>query len=163
MFQEGHQQWKIMSLYERFEQIIVLVLTFIIGLVIVISLFQLLAEVWNLLFLQGENPLNHATFQTFFGMILTVMIAMEFKHSLIKAIDRKNHIIHVRTVILIALLALARKLIVLDTSTTAWETVAVIAFSVLALGATYWLLKIRDQRVVPAQPPKQRHDNLVKQ
>lgn len=155
MFQEGRQQWKIMSLYERFEQIIVLILTFIIGLVIVISLFQLLAEVWNL-FLQGASPLNHATFQTFFGMILTVMIAMEFKHSLIKAIDRKNHIIHVRTVILIALLALARKLIVLDASTTAWETTAVISFSVLALGATYWLLKIRDQRAVPAQPPKQR-------
>lgn len=144
-FYESKQKWDYMGFYERFEQIIVLSLTFLIAVIIVVSLFQLGSEILDLLFFEDVNPLDHATFQRIFGMILTVMIALEFKHSLVKVVDRKNHIIRVKTVLLIALLALARKLIILDMTVTSAETLAAIGFSVLVLGVTYWLLKTRDQ------------------
>jgi hypothetical protein len=42
---------------------------------------------------------------------MTLLIAMEFKHSILRVIARKERIIQVKTVLLIALLALARKFI----------------------------------------------------
>jgi len=47
------------------------------------------------------------------GMIMTLPIAMEFKHSIIRAARRRNKIIQVKTIILIALIALSRKFVIL--------------------------------------------------
>ena len=46
----------------------------------------------------------------------------------------------VRTVILLALLAIVRKLIILDPSTTEAAYLVGLAATVLALGATYWFV-----------------------
>ncbi|MBX4389676.1 diguanylate cyclase, partial [Mycobacterium tuberculosis] len=40
-FQVFSDQWAIMSLYERFEQVVALVLSAVIAVIIVVSLFQL--------------------------------------------------------------------------------------------------------------------------
>ncbi len=47
-------------------------------------------------------------------MIFTVIIALEFERSLLVLAERQKGIVQVRTVILIALLAVVRKLIILD-------------------------------------------------
>jgi uncharacterized membrane protein (DUF373 family) len=92
------------------------------------------------------NPLDHSIFQTVFGMIMTLLIAMEFKHSIIKVALRKEGIIQVKTALLIALLALSRKFIVLEPSIGA-SKLAALAGATLALGVTYWLLRERDDRL----------------
>lgn len=48
-----------------------------------------------------------------FGMIMTLLIAMEFKHSIVRVALRRDSIIQVKTVILIGLIALARKFVIL--------------------------------------------------
>jgi len=92
------------------------------------------------------SPLEHDTFQALFGMIMTLLIAMEFKHSIIRIALRRESIIQVKTVVLIALLALGRKFIILDTATTDAATIAAIAGATLVLGIVYWLLRERDDR-----------------
>ena len=82
-FQVLRDQWAIMSLYERFEQVVALVLSAVIAVIIVVSLFQLIAIVFTLLVLDAFNPLDHKVFQSVFGMIMTLLIAMEFKHSIV--------------------------------------------------------------------------------
>ena len=77
------EQWQLISLYEKFEQFIAVSLSVVIALVIIISLIQLVRAVYVMLFLDALNPLNHEIFQTVFGMIMTLLIAMEFKHSII--------------------------------------------------------------------------------
>jgi hypothetical protein len=67
-------------------------------------------------------------------MIFTVLIALEFNHSIIGVLERKESIVQVETVILIALLALARKFIILDASKTDAMTIIGLAFAVLAWG-----------------------------
>jgi uncharacterized membrane protein (DUF373 family) len=74
-------------------------------------------------------------------MIMAVLIAMEFKHSIIKVAVRGEGIIRVNTVIMIALLAIARKLIILDFEKTSPALLAALAASILALGTVYWLLR----------------------
>ncbi|WP_246205824.1 phosphate-starvation-inducible PsiE family protein [Microvirga arsenatis] len=60
------------------------------------------------------DPAETGVFQVVFDMISTVLIALEFNHSTIGVLHRKECILQVRTVVLIALLALVRKFIILD-------------------------------------------------
>ena len=77
-------QWAVMTFYERFEQGIALVLSAVIAVIIVVSLLQLMSIVFTLLILDAFNPLDHKVFQTVFAMIMTLLIAMEFKHSIVR-------------------------------------------------------------------------------
>lgn len=141
---DTRQYWGVMSFYERFEHGVALVLSAVISVIIVIALWRLISEVFSLLVLGVLDPLDHQVFQVIFGMIMTLLIAMEFKHSILKVLERQAHIIQVKTVILIAQLALVRKFIVLDFATTEASKLAALGFSVLVLGAVYWLLQERD-------------------
>ncbi|GAB4355456.1 MAG: phosphate-starvation-inducible PsiE family protein [Methylohalobius crimeensis] len=145
LFETNQQEWKLLSLYERFEQVVAITITMVISLVIVFALFALVEEVLTGLILGGLDPRDHSTFKQIFGMIMAVLIAMEFKHSIIKVAGRRESIIRVNTVILIALLALARKLIIIDLNQTSPTLLAAIAVSILALGAVYWLLRGQDR------------------
>jgi len=91
--------------------------------------------------LRSLNPLDHTVFQVVFGDIMTVLIALEFNHTLQYVITRERGIIQARIVILIALLALARKVIVVDLYTVAPATVGALAGLALALSVTYWLIQ----------------------
>ena len=142
---EMRSQWRLMTIYERFEQVVAITLSGVIAVVIVISLIQLIRLVFTLLVMDALNPLDHKVFQLVFGATMTLLIAMEFKHSIVKVALRKESIIQVKTVILIAILALARKLIILEPD-IAPAKVAVLAGTVLALGLTYWLMRERDDR-----------------
>ena len=144
-FQVFRDQWAFMSLYERFEQVIALVLSAVIAVIIVVSLLQLMSIVFTLLILDAFNPLDHKVFQTVFAMIMTLLIAMEFKHSIVRVALRRDSIIQVKTVILIGLIALARKFVILDPEASPGK-IAALAGATLALGVTYWLLRERDDR-----------------
>jgi uncharacterized membrane protein (DUF373 family) len=136
---EMRSQWRLMTVYERFEQVVALVLSAVIAVIIVVSLFQLIAIVFTLLVLDAFNPLDHKVFQSVFGMIMTLLIAMEFKHSIVRVALRRDSIIQVKTVILIGLIALARKFVILDPDASPAKIA--LAGATLALGATYWLLR----------------------
>ena len=92
-FQVLRDQLAIMSFYERFEQVVALVLSAVIAVIIVVSLFQLISIVFTLLVLDAFNPLDHKVFQSVFGMIMTLLIAMEFKHSIVRVALRRDSII----------------------------------------------------------------------
>ena len=88
-------QWRLMTFYERFEQVVALVLSAVIAVIIVVSLLQLISIVFTLLVLDAFNPLDHKVFQSVFGMIMTLLIAMEFKHSIVRVALRRDTIIQV--------------------------------------------------------------------
>lgn len=134
-------QWRLMNSYERFEQLVVLALGLMIAAVIVIALVQLYRRVLPLLITGAIDPLDHAVFQSLFGAMFTVLIAMEFKHSIVRVALRRNSIVQVRTVLLIALLALSRKFVILDAAATPAATIGALAFATLVLGIVCYLLR----------------------
>ena len=75
---------RLMAWYEYFEQIVVVMLSLIIRVVIVAALIQLIKDIVPLVLGMALDPLDHIVFQTLFGMIMTLLIAMEFKHSIIE-------------------------------------------------------------------------------
>jgi uncharacterized membrane protein (DUF373 family) len=142
-FEGLRRRWRTLSFYERFEQIIALVLACLLAVIIVVAVWDLAREVVLLAIQDKLDPLDPRIFQTIFGQIMTVLIALEFKHSIIKVVAAGESIIQVKTVLLIAVLALARKLIVLDMHEVSAVTILALAAVLLALGVTYWL--VRDQ------------------
>jgi len=133
--------WHTLSFYEKFEEIVTIIITAVIACVILIALFDLIRETVILIWKTGLDPLNHKVFQKIFGMIMTLLIALEFKHSILKVAWRKEGLVQIKTVILIALLALVRKFIILDFKMVSPAKIAALAFAVLVLGGLYWLLR----------------------
>jgi uncharacterized membrane protein (DUF373 family) len=140
-------QWPVLSYYQRFEGFVALVLTLVIGLIILVALFRLTFGVVTGLLFGVLDPLDHDVFQTVFGEILTLLIALEFNHTLQYFVKREQSIIQTKIVLLIALLAIARKFIVLDLNSVSAAQLLGLATITLALGITYWLMRERDDRM----------------
>jgi len=144
-WRDVRREWAILTVYERFESLIALLLRLVIGAVIVVAFYRLLVSVIETLVLRSLNPLDHAIFQQVFGEIMTLLIALEFNHTLQYSIIPHHGIIQTRIVILIAILALARKIVILDFSTLSAAAMGGLAALTLGLGIVYWLVGSRDQ------------------
>jgi uncharacterized membrane protein (DUF373 family) len=150
---EVRQAWKTLPAYERFEVIVALVLRAVIGVIIVVALYRLIAGVLDTIVLRALNPLDHAVFQQVFGAIMTLLIALEFNHTLRYFAPGARGIIQARIVILIALLALSRKIIVADLFEVSPATLLGLAALSLSLGVTYWLVRDGRGRKEESAPP----------
>jgi uncharacterized membrane protein (DUF373 family) len=136
-----------LTFYERFEHAVVLVLTVLIVGVVASATWHLTLAVLALLFTGGVNPADPQVFPAVFGMIFTVIIALEFKHSLLVVLARQESVVRVRSIVLIAMLAVARKFIILDLHDTEPPVMFALATAILALGVVYWLVREQDRRV----------------
>ncbi len=120
-FEAARGRWRVLGLYERFEQTIVVLLTAAIAVIVVAALWNLLLEVAISLVLKCQfDVTEHAAFQRVFGTIFTV--------------------------VLLAMLAILRKLIILDLGKTEALTIVGLATVLLALGAVYWAVREQDRR-----------------
>jgi uncharacterized membrane protein (DUF373 family) len=137
------KQWNILTYYQRFESAVAFVLTVVIALIVLVALYRLCVEVVTAFLFQAVNPLDHAAFQAIFGEIMTLLIALEFNHTLRYVVTRHQSIIQTKVVVLIALLAVARKFIVLDVRDATAGYLLGLAAITLALGATYRLMRER--------------------
>jgi uncharacterized membrane protein (DUF373 family) len=140
------RQWELASAYERFEQVVVLILTGLIIVVIASAVWHLALKILFGLILTSFDPTDPAVFQTVFGMIFTVIIALEFKHSILIMVKRQQSVVQVRTVVLIAMLAVIRKFIIIDLSSSTANQVFALAAGIIALGAVYWLVSDQDRK-----------------
>src|SRR3977135_2325895 len=102
------ENWLGLNLYERFEQVIAVVVIALVAVIVVVAVMDLFKEVMLLAWRGILDPLDQRIFQAIFGQVLTVLIALEFKHSIVKVVAAGEKIIQVKTGLLIALLALAR-------------------------------------------------------
>ena len=145
-FRRARAEWMLLTFYERFEQVVILILTGLIAIVVVFAVWNLALKIFHaILAPQGFDPTEYSVFQAIFGAIFTVIIALEFKRSLLVVAQRQESIVQVRTVILIALLAIVRKLIILDLASTDAMQLFALAAAILALGAVYWLVRDQDR------------------
>jgi hypothetical protein len=87
------EEFRLLSLYQRFEHVVIMVLTALIAIIVIAAVRNLSLNISFGLVLTGSlDPSDYSVFQAVFGMIFTVIIALE----------------------MIALLAVCRKVIILD-------------------------------------------------
>jgi Phosphate-starvation-inducible E family len=89
-------RWEPLTLYQKFEDVVVLILTGLIAIVIVSAVWNLALKVlFGLILSDTFDPTEHAVFQAVFGMIFTVIIALEFKRSLLVVTERRGTVVQV--------------------------------------------------------------------
>ena len=143
----GQQRWRRLTTYLKFEHAVVLVLTILLSVIIVSAIWKLAIKILYSLVLSDNFDLTDlAAFQSVFGMVFTVIIALEFKRTLVLVTERTESVVQVRAVILIALLAIVRKLIILDISPSDAPQLLALAVATLSLGGVYWLVRDQDRR-----------------
>lgn len=146
-FAAARARWSPLTLYEKFEHVLVLILTAVIAVIAAFATWNLVLKLFfSIIAKGGFDPTDYEVFQALFGMIFTVIIALEFKRSLLVMTERRQNIVQARTVILIALLAIVRKLLILDLSNTDAPQLFALSAAILALGGVYWLVREQDRR-----------------
>ena len=142
-FTEAQRRFGLLSFYDKFEHIVILILTALIAVFIVFAIWNLALKIFLSIASSTFDPTNYEVFQAVFGMIFTVIIALEFKRSLLVAAERQHSVVQVRTVVLIAMLAIVRKLLILDVGHA--TDLFALAAAIIALGAVYWLVRDQDR------------------
>lgn len=146
--------FRISHLFDLFEEGVMLVLTLLIVVIAGVSLVHVVIAVGQMLLGIGMTPTSPEVIQSIFGMFFTVLIALEFKHSILVLPDAQPHsMIRMRSVLLIGMLATVRKFIVLDLKEVNVMEMLALSASILALGIVYWL--VRPQ--MPSTPDDMAH------
>lgn len=136
------QQWDSLTVYERFEQIVSRLVMLLISVVIVYSLILISVTLFKQLTLDTAFA-DTTALKDVFGSILTVLILIEFNHSIALALMQRSGVLQARYIVLITILVIARKVILLDFSTASFETLVGISAIALGFGLLYWLVSVR--------------------
>jgi uncharacterized membrane protein (DUF373 family) len=160
----ARKQWRLLTFYEKFEQSVVVILTALIAIIVAAAVWNLGVKIlFTLIFTGSFGSMDGAVFHAVFGMIFTVIIALEFKRSVLVVAERQHSIVQVRTVVLLAMLAILRKLIILDLDAAEAGKVFALSAAILALGGVYWLVRDQDRQLASsvggdALPPGSHND-----
>lgn len=146
MFDDTRKNWNHLGLYQRFEQVIVLILGLMISVVIVAAMLNLLRSLWIFIAEGLLDPARPEIFQRLFGMIMIVLIALEFNHTILGIVERGLSVVQVRAVVLIALMAILRKFIVIEVAEADALLLVSLATATVALGGVYWAVREQETR-----------------
>jgi uncharacterized membrane protein (DUF373 family) len=141
----------------KIEKIIYAVLMGILIIVLIASLVDLLFNVYNDLLLTTPARLDPEELIPVLGGFLLVLIGVELLDT-IKAYFRENTI-HVEIVVLLAVIAVARKVLLLNpgnTSTFEFDLELIgIGILIAGLGAGYYLIKKAGITIGPGEKPRE--------
>ncbi len=127
-------------LLKKFERFILAILIILMAIVLMLSTYEL----GRILFLDIFNPTNYLLDITelldLFGFFMLVLIGLELLET-IKAYLNENEV-HVEIVLEVALIAVARKVVIIDVKDYEPASLFAIAAIVIALAVAYYLEKI---------------------
>ena len=124
---------------EKFERYIYGAL---IGLLMIVLVFALVELVWLIITSLTNFPpglLENYELVNVLGVFLLVLIGVELLDTMLEYF--KNNTIHVEIVVLLAIIAIARKVILLEPSTTNGIELIGIGVIIVGLAAAYFMLK----------------------
>jgi uncharacterized membrane protein (DUF373 family) len=136
------RDWKQVLSYELFERVASRIVMLFISVIIVYSIIVMAITLVEQLRL-NSTYLDTESLREVFGSILTILILIEFNHSIALALANRAGILQVRPIILITILVIARKVILLDFSTATFEQFVGIGALALAFGLLFWLINAR--------------------
>lgn len=123
---------------ENLEGIVSKVLSIIMVLVILASIWNLIGFLGQSLFLPNNEPFSKTLFKIF-GLFLNVLIALEILENITAYL--KKHVVQVELVIVTSIIAVARKIIILDLEKVEGDEVIGLGVAVLCLSISYWIVR----------------------
>ncbi len=131
----------ISKIFHRFETLITMGIVVLISVMILAAFWGLIIETSNLVLHGAFDTLDHKAFQSAFGMVMTLLIAIEFNRTIMHAYIEERREAIVKTVVLVSILAVSRQFIVFELNSISPLILAALAFSLLSLGIVYWLIE----------------------
>ncbi|MEQ9359338.1 phosphate-starvation-inducible PsiE family protein [Coleofasciculus sp. F4-SAH-05] len=134
-----------LSAIEQVEGIVSKILSIVMIAVILVAMFDLIIVLSQQLLVEPFGFFNENLFEIF-GLFLNVLIALEILEN-ITAYLRK-HVVQVELVIVTSLIAVARKIIILNLDKTGGIEIIGLALAILSLSISYWIIR----RTTPKKP-----------
>ena len=130
----------ISNIFHRFETVITMGIVVMISIMILAAFWGLGIETYHLVLHGAFATLDHKAFQSAFGMVMTLLIALEFNRTIMHAYLEDAREAIVKTVVLVSILAVSRQFIVFEVETVSPFILIALAVSLLSLGIVYWLM-----------------------
>ncbi|MGV0023701.1 phosphate-starvation-inducible PsiE family protein [Phormidesmis priestleyi] len=133
---------RFLHLVEGIESLISKVLSVLMVLVTIVAVYDLgiflVQELANEVLSPNSARFSEILFKIF-GLFLNVLIALEILENITAYL--KKHVIQVELVIVTSLIAVARKIIILDLSKTTGLDVIGLGVAILSLSVSYWVIR----------------------
>jgi uncharacterized membrane protein (DUF373 family) len=136
---------RLQSWAHRFEFLVVVALFAALAAISVIALVRLGIGLFDVATVPERLTETHAV-QKLFGMVMTVLIALEFGNSILRHLAEHEVIIQAREIILISMMAVVRKIMLVDLSQDEPLVLVWLGITTLVLAGAYWLMGQRDRK-----------------
>lgn len=128
-----------LSYLDKFQKFIIVILAILTGLVVLLATLELVYVIALDLLSPPIVLLDSKELLDIFGYFLLILIGIELLETF--SIYIRERAINVQVVLLVAMIALARKVIILDAEEIQSLTLFAIGFVILALAAGYYMVK----------------------
>lgn len=135
-----HETDPLLRIAHRLEYVVILTLVVAVGFITLLAMTRLAFGLYDTVS-DSRNPESYRDIQLLFGMVMTVLIALEFGNSILRHIREHSTIIQAREVILIGMLAVVRKVIIIDLSVASPWQLAGLGVVIISLASAYWLMR----------------------
>jgi len=126
--------------YHWCERLVVAALTLMVSVSVILTLVQAGSELYHVA-ITGPTLLDHSQFIKVFAAFMTVLIALEFNHTVLPDISERKPVVKVRAVLLVAMLALARKVVLVDFKEVSYTSMIGLAVLILCVAGAYWVIR----------------------
>ena len=140
---EATKDDKFMHYIENIEVVVSKILSLAMVVVILVAIFDLGVLLLKELFTTTYGEINKTLFKIF-GLFLNILIALEILEN-ITAYLRK-HVVQVELVIVTSLIAVSRKIIILDLEKTDGVEVIGLGIAIFALSISYWIIRLSNRQ-----------------
>jgi uncharacterized membrane protein (DUF373 family) len=130
---------KIQTFAQKAERFIIYALIFMMATVLVLATFELAFQIVKSIITPPYLLLEYDQILDLFGVFLLVLIGIELLDTI--KIYFKDNVVHVEVVVLVAIIAISRKVIVLEPSDYEPATLIGIGIIILSLAVSYFLIK----------------------
>ena len=128
-----------LSYLDKFQKFIIVILAILMGFVVMLATLELVYIIALDLLSPPIVLLDSKELLDIFGYFLLILIGIELLETF--SIYIRERAINVQVVLLVAMIALARKVIILDAEEIQSLTLFAIGFVILALAAGYYMVK----------------------
>lgn len=130
---------RLIRLAHSFEFCVIVTLFGAIAAIVIVALIRLGTGLYNVATIPGLLMEVYSV-QRLFGMVMTVLIAMEIGNSVMRHVREHEVIIQAREIILISMMAVVREIMLVDLSQDDPLTVVWLGIATFVLAGAYWLM-----------------------
>ena len=140
LLQKINEDENFLKLVHWIEKMVAKVLSLALMFIVIVSLGDLIVYLVKYIFSEQAASFFNKTLIETFGLFLNILIALELLEN-ITAYLRK-HVVHVELVLVTALIAVARKIIIFDSAKKDSDDLIALGFAILCLSISYILVRL---------------------